>query len=228
MPILYLKYFKNRKKMSYKLLVINLMSALFICMVGIVQPVKAQDQKPKIAVSSFVDKTDKAGNDEWYQKSPGDNMADMLTTALVKSRNYRVMERGMLASVLSEQDLQVLNSMGPTQDILGKLEGVDYLVYGSVTEFGYSTGGNTVGKGKFRLKSGKHSVTVGIDIRVVDVKTAEIVDADNFRAENSKKAGGLKLKDFDVSGDNTYDQALVDETIREAIGGLVDLLDGRI
>jgi predicted ATPase len=59
--------------------------------------------KARIAVARFENKT--ADSMNWYSPSIGDGMADMLTTALVNSGRYIVLERESLDTVLSEQDL---------------------------------------------------------------------------------------------------------------------------
>ncbi|MDX1625916.1 MAG: CsgG/HfaB family protein, partial [Wenzhouxiangellaceae bacterium] len=62
--------------------------------------------KARIAVARFENKTAQStGYAGWYNPQIGDGMADMLTTALVNSGRYIVLERANLDTVLNEQDL---------------------------------------------------------------------------------------------------------------------------
>ena len=76
------------KKQSYFLLL--LFSILLVYSNGFPQ------LKKRVAVFTFEDKTDKTWR-WWDGRSPGDGMADMLTTELVKSGNYMVIERSEIA-----------------------------------------------------------------------------------------------------------------------------------
>ena len=60
--------------------------------------------KKRVAVFIFDDKTDKSWP-WWNNKGVGEGIAEMLTTALVKTGNYRVIERRELDQILKEQDL---------------------------------------------------------------------------------------------------------------------------
>ena len=57
--------------------------------------------KARIAVARF---TDKSNNSRWWRKEIGEGMADQLTTALVSTNRFIVLERQALDAVLSEQD----------------------------------------------------------------------------------------------------------------------------
>ena len=59
----------------------------------------AQGLKKRVAVMDFEDKT---GHGGWHI---GSGMADMLTTALVKSGKFMVIERQQLAKIMQEQSL---------------------------------------------------------------------------------------------------------------------------
>ncbi len=85
----------------------------------------------------------------------GGGLSAMMTTALIESGQFIVVERANLQQVLSEQELKASRltnpNTGPTQ---GKIIGVQHLVYGSVTEFGaedkgsgFSIGGSGGGIG---------------------------------------------------------------------------------
>ena len=60
-----------------------------LIMVMIMKPSLYGQMKKRVAVFTFEDKTDQSYH-WWDGRNPGDGMADMLTTALVKSGKYTV------------------------------------------------------------------------------------------------------------------------------------------
>jgi len=124
--------------------------------------------KKRVAVFIFDDKTDKSWR-WWNKKGVGEGIAEMLTTALVKTGNYRVIERRELDQILKEQDLGASGIVTPQSAAkIGKVLGVELAVMGAVTEFGYKksdTGGRIKGIG---LGLQSQSATVGIDCRMVN------------------------------------------------------------
>ena len=114
----------------------------------------------------------------------GGGLGAMLTTELIESDQYIVLERAQLADVLGEQELKAggLTSAesGPK---LGRITGAQYLIYGEITEFGAGDegGGFSFGLsrgGPFKLGGGVETArgNVAMDIRIVDTTTGEIVE----------------------------------------------------
>src|SRR3990172_12936975 len=60
--------------------------------------------KKRVAVFVFEDKTDKTWH-WWDRKGVGEGVSDMLITELVKTGNYRVMERTEIDEIMKEQQL---------------------------------------------------------------------------------------------------------------------------
>jgi len=183
--------------------------------------------KKRVAVFAFEDKTDHRYH--WWNGQPvGDGMADMITTTLVKSGRYRVMERAQMAQLMQEQGLGMTGAVTPQSAAqAGKMLGVEWAIIGAVTEFGYkkvSTGGmlKKVGVG---AKLGKQSSTVAVDVRIVNVSTGEILKADNVRKEKSRADIGLDIPDISFDTEAQFDESLVGKATREAIDGVVKLLD---
>ena len=87
----------------------------------------------------------------------GKQASDMLTSRLIQSGQFVVLERTDLNKVLKEQ--QIAGD--------AKLVGSDTLIIGSVTEFGRSVGGKTGFLSSTKVQTAKAKV----DIRLVDVKT---------------------------------------------------------
>src|SRR6056297_2571090 len=152
--------------------------------------------KARIAVARFENKT--ADSQDWYSPSLGDGMADMLTTALVNSGRYIVLERDSLDTVLDEQDLGASGRIREdTAAAIGEIEGAELLVVAAVTEFDGNTGGMRAGGGGIggrvlgALSGGSRKAHMAIDLRVVDSRTSRILAATSVEGE---------AKDFNIGG----------------------------
>jgi curli biogenesis system outer membrane secretion channel CsgG len=141
----------------------------------------------------------------------GQGASDMLITALVKTKKYRVYERNKLKSIMKEQKLQMSGAVDASTAVqIGKLVGAKYIVTGAVTEFGIKKSG-AHGGGYFSV--GKKAYRATVDVRAVSVKTGEIVFADTG-------SGILKSKAVTVlgfGGGEDYDEKKASESMRMAI-----------
>jgi len=141
----------------------------------------------------------------------GQGASDMLITALVKTKKYRVYERNKLKSIMKEQKLQMSGAVDASTAVqIGKLVGAKYIITGAVTEFGIKKSG-AHGAGYFSV--GKKAYRATVDVRVVSVKTGEIVFADTG-------SGILKSKAVTVlgfGGGESYDEKKASESMRMAI-----------
>lgn len=129
---------------------------------------------------------------------------DMFTTALIKSRRFRVMERSRLEAGVGEE--RALNEDGITTGDAGayKLAGAGYIFEPVISEanLGAEEAQSNTGIGGMNVGSGKITDVIGMDIRVIDASTGEIVDAINVRKK-------LETKGSSVSGvGNLIDNAL--------------------
>ncbi len=166
--------------------------------------------KARIAVARFENKT--ADSQNWYSPSIGDGMADMLTTALVNSGRYIVLERESLDTVLTEQDLGASGRIrSDTAAAIGEIEGAELLIVAAVTEFdgnsggtSGSLGGSRIGRAFGAIAGGSRSAHMAIDLRVVDSTTSRVLAATSVEGE---------AKDFNLGG------ALGGYTGNYALGG---------
>jgi len=194
-----------------------------------VQAVEKNDQKKRIkkrvAVFIFEDKTDKSFR-WWNNKSVGEGVSDMLTTELVKTGNYQVIERQELDQILKEQDLGTSGIVTPQSAAeIGKVLGVELAVMGAVTEFGYKAS-DTGGRVKnFGLGVQSQSATVGLDCRMVNTTTAEIVTAENVRKEESSRGLRVSTPKVDFNDEKSFDESLVGKAAREAVQEVIHLID---
>jgi len=145
----------------------------------------------------------------------GQGASDMLITALVKTKKYRVYERNKLKSIMKEQNLQMSGAVDASTAVqIGKLVGAKYIVTGAVTEFGIKKSG-AHGGGYFSV--GKKAYRATVDVRAVSVQTGEITFADTG-------SGILKSKSVSVlgfGGGEDYDEKKASESMRMAIDDVI-------
>ncbi len=151
--------------------------------------------KARVAVAQFKDKTGKG----WWTGRIGDGMADQLTTALVNSNRFIVLERQTLGDVLAEQDLGASGRVrADTAAPIGQIEGAELLIVGAVTEFeGNASGaGGGIGAGGRgwlgALTAGFRKAHMAIDVRVIDARTSRVLAATSVEGEATDvNLGGL-------------------------------------
>lgn len=141
----------------------------------------------------------------------GKGASDMLITALVKTKKYRVYERNRLKSIMKEQKLQMSGAVDMSTAVqIGKLVGAKYIITGAVTEYGVAKSG-AHGGGLFNLGKQRYETTV--DVRAVNVQTGEIVFADT--GSGTLKSTAVSVLGF--GGGESYDEKKASESMRMAI-----------
>jgi curli biogenesis system outer membrane secretion channel CsgG len=128
----------------------------------------------------------------------GGSVAAMLTTALIESGRFIVIERGALDQVLTEQELAASGvAQGTAAPKPGRIIPAQYLVVGSVSEFSTGDEGGSVGIGGTggggflgALTLSERSGRVGFDLRVVNTRTTAIEDGFTVREELSSTGLG--------------------------------------
>ena len=200
---------------------------LLICLSFTTSSLIAQTAvKKRIAVFVFADKSDQGGSYWYRQQSVGEGMSDMITTALVNSGSYRVIERQELDEILKEQDLGqsgIVTAQSAAQ--LGKVLGVEIAVVGSVTEFGMkdnTTGGAIKGVGVGLRNT---AAVVGLDCRLINTTTGEIISAENVRRQKTNRGVKLNTRKVRFNNRNEFDQSLIGKATREAIEDVVKMID---
>ncbi|CAM3567023.1 Putative lipoprotein [Xenorhabdus nematophila ATCC 19061] len=141
----------------------------------------------------------------------GNQSKTILVTHLQQTGRFNVLERTNMAELKAEAGLQ-----GKAQ----KLKGANYIITGSVTEFGRKEVGDhqlwgILGRGKSQVAYAK------VMLNVVNVETSEVVFS-------SAGAGEYKLSSREIIGfggtssyDSTLNGKVLDLAIREAINDLV-------
>ncbi|MEW6007712.1 MAG: CsgG/HfaB family protein [bacterium] len=148
--------------------------------------------KASLAVSKFEWKAEKE------DIGAGDGLRDMLTTVLVQSKRFKVLEREELKSIKDEIALSESGYADERERIEGgKIKGADILVIAAIT--GWEPGAEKTGAGLGGYGGGflggvfgafKKSSLV-MDIRIIDTETSEILAA--TRVEGEAKEVDLEI-----------------------------------
>lgn len=179
--------------------------------------------KHRVIVGDFEMKADH----RWYHgPDPGAGLADMLTTALMKSGRFRVYERAALQEILAEKSLSMSGLADPTVEASKKLEIGDILVKGIVTEFGYKESKGGVGLKRIGVKVGKktYSSRVAVDLRLVSVGTGEILWADTVDGSESSSSFGIDTRRISIGDKKAFDETVVGKATRKVIDKIVQKL----
>lgn len=175
-----------------------------------VQQIQKNDQvlKRKVAIARFSNETQYAKG-VFYDKDNdpvGKQALDILSTKLASTNKFILLERQDMDKILDE--LKLAGNDGYQK------VGADYLIIGSVTEFGRKN----VGDVNAFSRSKTQTVEAGVSIRLVDVSTGQIIYSEEAKGEaetTNKTVMGL--------GERTdYDATLSDKAISAAISKLVE------
>jgi len=174
-----------------------------------VQPEKIMPVlKRKVAIARF-------GNEAQYSKSSlfGVNTnynaekqaTDILSAKLTQSGKFILLERN---------DINLINSESKDFNLASYNIGADYLIVGSVSEFGRQKMSDT---GIFS-RTKKQTAYAKVSVRLIKVSTGEIVFAQEGSGEASSEAG----TSFGLGKHVGYDSTLNDKAISTAISSVVD------
>ena len=179
-----------------------------LCIVGI--PSFAQEGKSlkrKVAIGRFSNETQYAKS-IFYDKNNdpmGKQALDILSTRLASSDKFLLIERQDYDKIVDE--LNIGRSI--SENI-----GADYLIIGSVTEYGRKT----VGRRGIFTNSKEQIVEAAVSIRLVDVSTGLVI----FSGEAKGEASTENRQVLGVGAAADYDATLADKAISAAITKLVE------
>lgn len=182
----------------------------------------AMEMRKRIAISELEDKAGSSYN-------VGTGLSDVLATALVNCGKFQVFEREQLAAVMKEQALGTTGLVTPqTAPEIGKLLGVQAIVYGAVTEF--STQKDEVGLGTFMGGIGFSRVTarVGLNIRLIDTVTGEIIFSHEATGEESEAGGVVMVPGMVIGKGSDWDNTLEGKAARKAIDEIVNAIIAKL
>ncbi len=200
-------------------------AAMLFSLAGTTPARAAEEQKIRVAVLDFnTEALEPSWSYGWHVRNLARAAADALTTKLVQTGRFRVIERQQLDKILKEQDLADSGRIDPsTAARIGKVLGVQAVIIGSVTEFGISKAGGRIpqiGRWKWgrglgaRVVTGKTTVTA----RLIDTTTAEILGA--YEASGKHTFGKGEFSGARFGKD--FDSGLATKVLAKAVGELAE------
>lgn len=201
-----------------KVLILLAFVFAFSGILGVYSPT-ADAAKKKIGITKFdADFTVRLPHGGNYDIGTG--ATDMLTNELVKNKNYEVMERQQLAQVTQEQRLGATGAIDDsTAAQMGKLIGLNYIVYGKILSAGAEVKRDGLDLGKFATEKQVLEAKVLINVRMIDANTGAIVVSKQAQGSVKKKSSGFaaQIGKQDVGKSSSvsvtaeiYDQAVLD------------------
>ncbi len=143
------------------------------------------------------------------QVDVGKGILALLTKRLAEDGKYRIVERKNLQKVLSEQDLGASNRVKQgTNAKIGRVQGADAILMGTITVFGNDTRSNSVNTGavtRGKLGGILGNVNVGgrsdkaiveISYRLIDAESSEVIAVGEARGESKRKSSGIGLAGY--------------------------------
>jgi curli biogenesis system outer membrane secretion channel CsgG len=181
--------------------------------------------KRTVAVASFLAKSDFLR--QYGLSDLGGGLAAMLATTLVESGQFIVVERPNLSAVLGEQELGANGLTTPeSAPRLGNLIGAQLLILGNVTEFDESASGRSFSFGLggglgIGISPQSRKGIVGIDVRVVDTATGQVVAAYHVREEVKARAINVNvaISGYSVGGSD-FSKTPLGKAAREAVNAV--------
>jgi curli biogenesis system outer membrane secretion channel CsgG len=165
--------------------------------------------KRKVAIARFTNET-KYGQSFFLDKDQdwiGKQAMDILSARLVATEKFLLLERADIEKINKELAIGNLSSL--------KIP-ADYLIVGSVSEFGRKVTGDV---GIFS-RTKKQTAYAKVNIRLIDVFSSQIIYSEEGAAEAFSEAGEV----LGVGGRAGYDSTLNDKAISAAISKLVSNL----
>ena len=168
--------------------------------------VASKGLKRKVAIARFSNETTAGAS--FFLDGKGDRVGkqatDILSARLTETQKFLLLERTDLDKIKTEAELAHITT---------KTVGADYLVVGSVSEFGRA---NTSETGIFS-RNKIQTARAKVNIRLIDVKTGRIIYSEEGSGEATSEANRV----FGVGTSAGYDTSLDDKALSAAISKLV-------
>jgi curli biogenesis system outer membrane secretion channel CsgG len=185
-----------------------------ILVLAVVGAAPALAGKPRVAVLEFGNKALAA---EWSRA--GEAAQDMFVTELVKSGRFSVIDRERLDALMREKELSLSGDIDPATAVrASRLLGVEYLLFGNVTEFGL-TQQEAHGAFGIAFDVTRREFVAAVDCRLVSTTTGEIVWADSA----SRKESNVKVEVLGTGGE-VDDERMFDKVLRPIVVDLASRL----
>jgi curli biogenesis system outer membrane secretion channel CsgG len=170
------------------------------------------EQRKRVAVLDFQDQTDYGAG------RIGRSAASVLTTYLDRSGQFALYERERINKIVEEQQIAANAKVDAgAAAAVGKKAGVDMVVIGTVSSFGYRSRRN---QALIFGSQVKQEAEATVDVRLVDVASGRIIASESGRGIVEVATG----KVLGVGSSAGYDETMAGNALRAAISKFVDKL----
>ncbi|MEO8660260.1 MAG: CsgG/HfaB family protein [Bryobacteraceae bacterium] len=210
-------------------------------------------RKRRLAVKAFDYSTVKTWVNYWFNQdyNIGDGIRAMLVTRMHQSKNITLLEREKLDVIQGEIALNSTSAVNQGQKSRrGRFLGADCMLLGDIVIFGRDdkssrTGGAVSTWTKYLPKGSiggavftkEEKAVVGINLRIVDVETGEVIETTEARGESSRKSrdysgltggrGAVALGGQGLNSSN-FEQTIIGEATSNAVDKVVAFLEGKV
>lgn len=124
-------------------------------------------------------------------------VTDYVIEGLLDSDMFSIMERDQLQAVLSEHHLNLTGMVDPSTAVeIGRLTGVQYLVYGNVVGLSTKITGVSYDNSVFGgIANKQYSVTANVTMRIIDVATGRLMAAAHGKGTSTSTNSEFRLDD---------------------------------
>jgi curli biogenesis system outer membrane secretion channel CsgG len=179
----------------------------------------------------------------------GEGIRAMLTVRMAQSKTVTLLERKKINNIMKEQDFGASNRVKKgTNAKIGQITGADAMLYGDIVIFGRddSKSGNKLsgvirkfsptGAAIAEMKKTDKAV-VGINLRIVDAETGEVIDTAEARGESSRTSmdvgGVIGINGVTIGGasdmtSSNFQQTIIGEATSNAVTNIVNFLESRV
>jgi curli biogenesis system outer membrane secretion channel CsgG len=181
-------------------------AALGVSVACLLLAAPGQSQKPRIAVLGFENNT----TFTFLGDRLGLAASDEMTTQLVRTGEFSVIERRQIDAILAEQKAGMSGVVDPaTAARIGKVLGAQMVIVGSITKFSMDTKSGGIGPLSAKFTEAEST----IDARAINTTTGEImIVADG---SGKKRFGGAGYKE--INFEKNFDAGIAQEALRPAV-----------
>jgi curli biogenesis system outer membrane secretion channel CsgG len=155
-------------------------------------------RRAKLTVLRFVDAT---GGSWGYNRNTGDSMSRKLSSALLKTNKFRMLDRRNVKDMMDELDFGASGAVERDSAArFGRMTGARLVVTAVITDFEENTGSSSIKRDKddnlLNQVSGFFGSTkayMAVNIEVVDVETTEIIASEQVEAKITDLDSALNL-----------------------------------
>jgi curli biogenesis system outer membrane secretion channel CsgG len=160
-------------------------------------------------------------------------LTEVLTSELTKTGKFIVLERKALADINAEQELGASGKVNvETASKAGSIIGAQILVRCAISEYAYTQTGTS---GSIKIIKGLSlgatvlRAQVGIDTRVYDAKTSEVLASTVSRGTATAKGADIKFTDTKMdAGAGGFMTTPLGQASREALAGAVQFIVAKV